>query len=164
MLASVRNVVGRTWESFKNFAARGNIVDLATGVILGAAFGKIVTTLVDGVIMPPIGMMLRHVDFSNLFVVLDHSKPVPKSLADAKANSIPVIAYGQLITDGISFLIVAFAVFILVRQVHRFVDRPQPTATTKSCPYCLTVVPLKASRCPACTSDLKAEPQAAVLS
>lgn len=145
------------WESFKKFAVRGNVVDLAVGVIIGASFGKIVTTLVDGVLMPPIGMLLKRVDFSNLFVVLDRSQTVPRSLADAKANSIPVIAYGQLITDTISFMIVAMVVFVLVQQVHRFTDRPQPTETTKACPYCLTVIPLKASRCSSCTSDVPLE-------
>jgi large conductance mechanosensitive channel len=149
--------MARMWEAFKRFAFRGNVVDLAVGVIIGAAFSKIVNTLVDGIIMPPIGMVLRRIDFSNLFVVLDHSRPAPKSLADAKANSIPVIAYGQLITDIISFTIVALVVFLIVREVHKYTDRPQPTATTRACPFCLTVMPLKATRCPACTSMLTAE-------
>jgi large conductance mechanosensitive channel len=142
------------WEGFKKFAFRGNVVDLAVGVIIGAAFTKIVTTLVDGIIMPPIGMLLSRIDFSNLFVILDQSRPVPKSLADAKANSVPVIAYGQLITDMLSFMIVAAVVFILVRALHKHIDRPQPTATTKACAYCLTVIPLRATRCPSCTSHL----------
>jgi large conductance mechanosensitive channel len=145
------------WEAFKKFAFRGNVVDLAVGVIIGAAFSKIVNDLVDGIIMPPIGMLLRRVDFSNLFVILDRSRAAPKSLADAKANSIPVIAYGQLITDMLSFAIVAAVVFVIVRQVHKYSERPQPTETTKACPYCLTVVPLRATRCPSCTSHLEPE-------
>src|ERR1700704_388280 len=119
------------WEAFKKFAFRGNVVDLAVGVIIGAAFSKIVNTLVDGIIMPPIGMLLRRIDFSNLFFTLDRSRPVPKSLADAKANSIPVIAYGQLITDVLSFTIVAAVVFVIVNQLHKYTERPQPTDTTK---------------------------------
>jgi large conductance mechanosensitive channel len=145
------------WEAFKKFAFRGNVVDLAVGVIIGAAFSKIVNTLVDGIIMPPIGMLLRRVDFSNLFVILDRSRAAPKSLADAKANSIPVIAYGQLITDMLSFTIVAAFVFVVVRQLHKYIDRPQPTETTKACPHCLTVIPLRATRCSSCTSHLEPE-------
>jgi large conductance mechanosensitive channel len=145
------------WESFKKFAFRGNVVDLAVGVIIGAAFSKIVNTLVDGIIMPPIGMLLRRIDFSNLFIILDRSRPVPKSLADAKANSIPVIAYGQLVTDMLSFTIVAAVVFIVVRELHKYTERPQPTETTKACPYCLTVIPLRATRCSSCTSHLEPE-------
>jgi large conductance mechanosensitive channel len=113
---------------------------------------------VDGIITPPIGMLLQRVDFSDLFVVLDHSKPVPKSLAEAKANAIPVIAYGQLITDLISFLIVALVVFVIVQEVHKYTERSQPTATTRSCPFCLTVIPLQATRCPACTTILHEGP------
>jgi large conductance mechanosensitive channel len=143
------------WDAFKKFAFRGNVVDLAVGVIIGAAFSKIVNTLVDGIIMPPVGMLLRRVDFSNLFVTLDRSRPMPRSLADAKANSIPVIAYGQLITDMLSFMIVAAVVFVIVRELHKYTERPQPTETTKSCRYCLTVIPLRATRCPSCTSHLE---------
>jgi large conductance mechanosensitive channel len=113
---------------------------------------------VDGIITPPIGMLLQRVDFSDLFVVLDHSKPVPKSLAEAKANGIPVIAYGQLITDLISFLIVALVVFVIVQEVHKYTERAQPTATTRSCPFCLTVIPVQATRCPACTTILHEGP------
>src|SRR5438132_2056149 len=105
-------------QEFRKFIERGNVVDLAVGVIIGAAFGKIVTSLVDGILMPPIGLLLRGIDFSNLMWVLDESKGHPISLADAKAKSIPVIAYGQLISDLISFLVVAFVVFLIVRQVN----------------------------------------------
>ena len=148
-------------KEFREFIARGNVIDLAVGVIIGAAFGKIVTTLVEGVIMPPIGLVLGKIDFSSLFYVLDASKGIPASLADAKAKGIPVIAYGQFINDIISFLIVAFAVFVLVKQVNRLkrtVDEPPPSSvpTTKDCPYCATSIPLKARRCPNCTSELEA--------
>src|SRR6266545_3077186 len=105
-------------KEFRDFVSRGNVVDLAVGVIIGAAFGKIVTTLVEGVIMPPIGLLLGRIDFSSLFFVLDSAKGIPASLADAKAKGIPVVAYGQFINDIISFLIVAFAVFVLVKQVN----------------------------------------------
>ena len=145
------------WQEFKKFVARGNVVDLAVGVIIGAAFGKIVTSLVDGILMPPIGLMLRGIDFSNLMWVLDESKGPPASLADAKAKSIPVIAYGQLITDLISFLVVAFVVFLIVRQVNALKAEPAPPSpTTKNCPYCLTQASIKATRCPACTRELRA--------
>jgi large conductance mechanosensitive channel len=146
-------------KEFRQFIARGNVIDLAVGVIIGAAFGKIVTTLVEGVIMPPIGLLLGRIDFSSLFLVLDDAKGIPKSLADAKANGIPVIAYGQFINDVISFLIVGFAVFVLVRQVNRMkgsLESPSPAAapTTKDCPFCATTIPIRASRCPHCTSTL----------
>jgi large conductance mechanosensitive channel len=148
-------------KEFRDFIARGNVVDLAVGVIIGAAFGRIVSTLVEGILMPPIGLMLGGVDFSSLFVVLDSSKGIPASLADAKTKAIPVIAYGQLINEVISFLIVAFAVFLLVKQVNRIkssVDRPAPAAApaTKECPYCASTISIKATRCPNCTSELRA--------
>src|ERR671912_2593162 len=101
-------------KEFKEFVARGNVIDLAVAVIMGAAFGRIVTTLVEGVLMPPLGLLLGRVDFSSLFVVLDRSKGVPPSLAEAKMAGIPVVAYGQLVNDIIGFAIVALAVFILV--------------------------------------------------
>lgn len=145
-------------KEFRDFVARGNVLDLAVGVIMGAAFGRIVTTLVEGVIMPPIGLLLGRTDFSGLFLVLDSTKGVPMSLADAKAQGIPVIAYGQFINDIVSFLIVALAVFILVRQVNRMkssFDKPVAVVpTTKDCPFCATAIPIKASRCPNCTSPL----------
>ena len=144
------------WQEFRKFVARGNVVDLAVAVIIGAAFGKIVNGIVDGVLMPPIGLLLRGIDFSNLIWVLDESKGHPASLADAKAKAIPVIAYGQLITDFISFLVVAFVVFLIVRQVNALKAEPAAAApTTKTCPYCVTPIALQATRCPACTSDLR---------
>jgi large conductance mechanosensitive channel len=146
------------WKEFRDFIARGNVMDLAVGVIIGAAFGKIVTTLVEGILMPPIGLLLGNVDFSSLFAVLDTSKGVPASLADAKAKGIPVIAYGQFLNDIIGFLIVALAVFLIVKQVNRIksaVDKPSVAdAVTKECQFCASTISIKASRCPNCTSDL----------
>lgn len=147
------------WKEFRDFIARGNVVDLAIGVIIGAAFGRIVTTLVEGVIMPPIGLAVGGIDFSSLFVVLDRSQGVPASLAEAKAQGVPVIAYGQLVNDVITFLIVALAVFVLVKQVNRIksaLDEPAPAAspTTKDCPFCATTISIKALRCPNCTSQI----------
>src|SRR5258705_13270250 len=116
-------------KEFREFIARGNVIDLAVGVIIGAAFGKIVTSLVEGIIMPPIGLILGRIDFSSLFYVLDVSKGVPVSLTDAKTKGIPVIAYGQFINDVIGFLIVAVVVFLMVKQVNRIksgIDKPKP--------------------------------------
>jgi large conductance mechanosensitive channel len=146
-------------KEFREFVSRGNVIDLAVGVIIGAAFGRIVTTLVEGVIMPPIGLALGRIDFSSLFFVLDSSKGLPASLADAKAKGVPVIAYGQFINDIVSFLIVALAVFILVKQVNRLktqFDKPAPAAvaSVKECPFCASSIPLRAKRCPQCTSQL----------
>lgn len=147
------------WKEFRDFIARGNVMDLAVGLIIGAAFGKIVTSLVEGILMPPVGLLLGRVDFSSLFAVLDLSKGVPASLAEAKAQGIPVIAYGQLVNDIISFLIVGLAVFLVVKQVNRIkssVDQPAPGAapTTKECPFCTSTISIKATRCPQCTSAL----------
>jgi len=147
------------WKEFRDFIARGNVIDLAVGVIIGAAFGKIVTTLVEGVLMPPIGLALGRIDFSSLFYVLDASRGVPASLADAKTKGIPVLAYGQLMNDVVNFLIVAAAVFLLVKQVNRIkssVDKPAPaaSASTRECPYCASTISIKAKRCPQCTSQL----------
>jgi large conductance mechanosensitive channel len=146
-------------NEFRSFIARGNVLDLAVGVIMGAAFGRIVTTFVEGVIMPPLGLLLGRTDFSSLFLVLDRSQGTPMSLADAKAKGIPVIAYGQFINDIVSFLIVALAVFMVVKQVSRLrlaIEGPAvaPAPTTKECRFCATTIPLGASRCPHCTSQL----------
>ena len=143
-------------KEFKEFIAKGNVIDLAVGVIIGAAFGKIVTSLVEGLIMPPIGLLLGKVDFSSLFVVLDHSKGIPASLADAKAKGIPVFAYGQFINDVINFLIIALVIFLLVRMVNRIRGPEEAPATKKTCPMCATEIPLEARRCPNCTSELAA--------
>ncbi len=147
------------WREFRDFIARGNVIDLAVGVIVGAAFGKIVTSLVEGIIMPPIGLVLGRIDFSSLFYALDATKGVPVSLTDAKAKGIPVIAYGQFINDVIGFLIIAFAVFLMVKQVNRIksgIVEPAPAAapSTKECPYCASTISIKATRCPNCTSAL----------
>ena len=145
-------------KEFKEFISRGNVLDLAVAVIIGAAFGKIVTALVEGVLMPPIGMLLGNVDFSSLFIVLDHSKVpagVPLSLAQAKELAIPVIAYGQFLNEIISFLIIAFAVFLVVKQANRM-KKPEAAAApaTKECAFCASAIPVKATRCPNCTSAI----------
>jgi large conductance mechanosensitive channel len=144
------------WKEFREFIARGNVIDLAVAVIIGAAFGKIVTTLVDGVVMPPIGLLTGGVDFSSLFLVLDSSKGAPASLADAKAKGVPVVAYGQLINDIVTFLIVAFVIFLVVKAYNRLKSKQATDAapTTKDCPLCLSTIPLKATRCASCCSDL----------
>jgi large conductance mechanosensitive channel len=140
-------------REFKEFIARANIIDLAVAVIIGVAFGKIVTSLVDGIIMPPIGLLLGKVEFTSLFWVLDKSKGLPVSLAEAKAKGIPVLAYGAFINDIINFLIVAFVVFLLVRIVNRIRKKD---VSTKDCPYCLTPIPLAATRCSGCCGELRA--------
>jgi large conductance mechanosensitive channel len=140
-------------KEFKEFISRANVIDLAVAVIIGVAFGKIVTSLVEGIIMPPIGLLLGKVDFSSLFYVLDQSKGVPVSLADAKTKGIPVIAYGAFINDLINFVIIAFVIFLLIKMVNKM--RKKDTST-KDCPHCLTAIPLAANRCAACCSDLAA--------
>jgi large conductance mechanosensitive channel len=137
---------------FREFIARGNVLDLAVAVVIGATFAKVVNTLVEGVLMPPLGMLTAGLDFAGLFYVLDTSRGLPTSLADAKARSIPVIAYGQLLMDIVQFLVVALAVFLVVRQVNRF--RRPAAATTKQCPMCLSAIPIQATRCAYCTSVL----------
>lgn len=140
-------------KEFKEFVARGNVIDLAVGVIIGAAFGKIVTSLVEGLIMPPIGLVLGRIDFASLFIVLDHSKGTPLSLADAKTKGIPVLAYGQFLNDFVNFVIIAFVIFLLIKIVNRL-RRKDPS--TKECPHCLTAIPVAATRCSGCCADLKA--------
>ena len=139
-------------KEFKEFIARGNVVDLAVAVVIGAAFGRIITSLVEGVIMPPIGLALGRVDFSNLFI--DISGQRPASLADAQLRGLPVIAYGRFLNDVITFLIIAFIVFLIVKAVNRLRAAPPPPPNTKDCPRCLTAIPLEASRCAACCVDL----------
>jgi large conductance mechanosensitive channel len=142
-------------KEFKEFAMKGNVMDLAVGFILGAAFGKIVTSLVSDIIMPPIGLILGKVDFSSLFLNL--SGKSYSSLSEAKAAGAATLNYGVFINNVVDFLIVAFAVFLLVRVVNRW-NKPAPAAapTTKDCPYCVSKIPLKATRCPNCTSPLTA--------
>ena len=142
------------WKEFKEFIARGNVIDLAVAVIIGAAFGKIVASLVEGILMPPIGLALGKADFSNLFIDLSGQRPV--SLADAQLKGLPVIAYGLLINDIVNFLIIAFVVFLIVRAVNRLKAAPPPPPNTKDCPRCLTAIPLAATRCSACCADLPA--------
>jgi large conductance mechanosensitive channel len=137
------------WREFKEFIARGNVIDLAVAVIIGAAFGRIITTLVDGILMPPIGMALGGADFSSLFIDLSGRGPV--SIADAKTRGLPVIAYGQLINDLVNFLIVALVIFLIVKAINRLRAAPP---NTKDCPHCLTAIPLDATRCAACCVDL----------
>lgn len=144
------------WREFRDFATRGNVIDLAIGIIIGAAFGKIVTSLVNDILMPPLGVILGKVDFSNLFINLS-GKPYG-SLNDAKAAGAATINYGVFINNIIDFLIVAFAVFLLVKQVNRFMPKPPaPTpAEAKECDYCKSSIPKAATRCPHCTSQLAA--------
>jgi large conductance mechanosensitive channel len=144
-------------KDFREFISRGNVIDLAVAVVIGAAFGKIITSLVEGILMPPIGLLLGKVDFASLFYVLDASQGTPASLADAKAKGIPVVAYGAFINDVVSFLIIAFIVFLIVRRVNAIKSRQEPAAvTTKDCPHCLSTIPLKATRCAECCVDLQA--------
>lgn len=146
------------FKEFREFITRGNVIDLAVAVVIGAAFGKIVTSLVEGLIMPPIGLILGKVDFASLFYVLDSEKGTPKSLAEAKTLGVPVFAYGQFINDVINFLIIAFVIFLVVKAYNR-VKSKQPTddaPTTKDCPYCLSTIPIKATRCKDCTAELAA--------
>jgi len=141
-------------KEFKEFAMRGNVMDLAVGVIIGAAFGKIVSSLVEDVLMPPIGLLLGHVNFSELFITLGHKSY--EKLALAKADGAPTLNYGIFLNTVINFLIVAFAVFIVVQQVNRWSTKPVPAAapTTKECPQCAMTIPIAAKRCGHCTSQL----------
>ena len=141
-------------KEFKEFIARGNVVDLAVAVVIGAAFGKIISSLVEGVIMPPIGLALGKADFSNLFIDISGQHPV--SLVEAKAKGIPVIAYGVLINDIVNFLIIGFVVFLIVKAVNRLRAAPPAPPNTKDCPRCLTAIPVGATRCAACCADLPA--------
>ena len=145
------------FKEFKAFIMRGNVLDLAVGIIIGGAFGTIVKSLVDDVIMPPIGLALGNVDFANLFLLL---KPGPKgpppyaTLADAHAAGAVTVNYGMFINNIVTFVIVAFVIFLVVRTANRL-RPPEAAAATKDCPYCRTPIPVGAVRCPHCTSDLK---------
>jgi large conductance mechanosensitive channel len=142
-------------KEFKEFAMRGNVLDMAVGIIIGAAFGRIVSSMVDDVLMPPIGRLLGGVDFSNFFVALN-GETYP-TLAAAKEAGVATINYGLFLNTVINFLIVAFAIFILVKQVNRLqkpAPAPAPAPATKECPHCLSTIPAKATRCPQCTSQL----------
>jgi large conductance mechanosensitive channel len=138
---------------FKKFVARGNVLDLAIGVIIGAAFGKIVTSVVSDLLMPVIGLALGRVDFSNLFISLNGQTYA--TLEEAKKAAAPTLNYGVFINTVIEFLIVAFVIFLIVKQINRMMPPPPPPASsTKECPECCTAIPLAAKRCPACTSTL----------
>lgn len=140
-------------KEFRDFIARGNVIDLAVAVIIGAAFGRLVTSLVEGVIMPPIGLLLGGVDFSNLFIDLSGERPV--SLADAELKGLPVIKYGAFINDVITFLIIAFVIFLIVKAVNRL-KRQEEAELTRECPYCFSAIHVEATRCASCTSQLEA--------
>lgn len=142
-------------KEFKEFAMRGNVLDMAIGIILGAAFGRIISSLVNDVLMPPIGVLLRNVNFSDLFVNI--SRKSYATLAEAKAAGAATINYGVFLNTIIDFVIVAFVIFLFLKQVNRFLAQPKPAPApeTKDCPYCLSSVPAKAVRCPHCTSDLR---------
>ena len=150
------------FKEFREFAVKGNVVDMAVGIIIGAAFGTIVKSLVADIIMPPIGLLLGNVDFTNLFTVLkEGTTPGPyASLAEAKEAAAVSINYGVFFLTIISFLIIAFCVFLLVRQINALkreeAAAPPPEPTTKDCPYCFTSIAIKATRCPNCTSNLAA--------
>ena len=148
-------------REFKEFAMRGNVVDMAVGIIIGAAFGSIVSSLVSDMLMPPIGLLLGNVDFSNLFLVLKSGKVSGPyaALADAKAAGAVTINYGVFVNAVISFVIVAFAVFLLIRAINRLKRQevaPPPAPKTKVCPYCVSTISITAIRCAHCTSELKA--------
>jgi large conductance mechanosensitive channel len=143
-------------KEFREFAMRGNVIDLAIGVIIGAAFGKIVTSFVEDILMPPIGLILGRVDFANLFINLS-GKDYP-SVAAAKAAGAATLNYGIFINTVLNFLIIAFVIFLLIRQINalqRQEEEPAPAPTTKDCPHCLSSIPIKATRCAHCTADLK---------
>jgi len=146
-------------KEFKEFAMRGNVVDMAVGIIIGAAFGTIVKSLVDDVIMPPIGLLLGNVDFSNLFVTLKQGATAGPylTLADAKKAGAVVLSYGAFINTIISFVIVAFSVFLLIKGMNRLKrkeEAPPAAPTTKECPHCLSTIPINATKCAHCTSNL----------
>ena len=148
-------------KEFKDFALRGNVVDMAVGIIIGAAFGTIVSSLVNDIIMPPIGLILGGVDFANLFALLKAGSPSGPyaSLADAQTAGAVTINYGLFFNNVVSFLIVAFVMFLLIRGINRLQkeeDAPPAEPTTKECPYCLSSIPVKATRCAHCTSELPA--------
>jgi large conductance mechanosensitive channel len=142
------------WQEFKQFAARGNVIDLAVGVIIGAAFGKIVSSLVSDIVMPPIGMVLGQVDFKNLYVALNGQ--VYASLADAQKAGAPTINYGIFLNTIVEFLIVAVVIFLFVRQVNRMMPPPAvaPGEPRRDCPFCASSIPARATRCAFCTSEI----------
>ena len=143
----------RILKEFREFAMRGNVLDMAIGIIIGTAFGKIITSLVNDILMPPIGVLLGKVDFTNLFVNLSPQRY--QRLADAKVAGAATINYGLFLNTIIDFIIVAFVIFLLIRQINRLKKKEEPAApAARECPYCLSVIPVKAVRCGFCTSEL----------
>jgi large conductance mechanosensitive channel len=143
------------FKEFKEFAMKGNVLDMAVGIIIGAAFGKIITSLVSDILMPPLGLLLGKVDFSSLFINISGQSYA--TLAEAQKASAATINYGLFINSIINFIIVAFAIFLMVKQVNRLKKAPAPAdPTTKDCPFCASAIPIPAKRCPHCTSQLNA--------
>lgn len=156
-----RNKGGKMFKEFREFAMRGSVVDLAVGIVIGSAFGSIINSLVADILMPPIGLLLGNVDFSNLFLTLKAGESAPPylTLANAQAAGAVTVNYGLFINTIIGFIIVAFALFLLIRSINRLKRAEQAAPdepTTKDCPYCFTKIPIKAKRCPNCTSELAA--------
>ena len=143
------------WKEFKEFAVKGNAIDLAVGVIIGAAFGKIVTSIVEDLLMPPIGRAVGNLDFSNLYIRLSDKVVPGLSLADAKKAG-PVFAYGNFITTTINFLIVAFCIFLVVKGINQLKRPKTGPPVVKDCPACTMSIPINAKRCPHCTTELSA--------
>jgi len=144
-------------KEFKDFATHGNVIDMAIGIIIGAAFGKIVTSFVNDILMPPIGLLLGKMDFSSLFINM--SGKSYSSLAEAKAAGAATMNYGMFINTLIDFIIIAFVIFLLIKQINRLTQKEKPkqsAPTTKECPYCLSTIQLRAKRCPNCTSVIEA--------
>ena len=144
-------------KEFREFIARGNVIELAIAVVIGAAFGRVVASLVEGVIMPPIGLLLGNVDFSNLFLDLSGERPL--SLAEAELKGLPVIKVGSFLNDVITFLIIALVIFLIVKAINRL-KRQDVDELTKECPYCFSTIHVEATRCSACTSPVEAAPAA----
>ncbi len=141
-------------KEFKEFIRKGNVIDLAVGFVMGAVFGKVATSFINDIVMPPIGLLLGKVDFAGLYINL--SGQTFESLAKAKEAGAPVIAYGIFLNAVIEFLVVALAIFIVIRQINKLKSKPAPASpTTKECPYCFSTISIKATRCPDCTSEIK---------
>ena len=142
-------------KEFREFIARGNVMELAIAVVIGAAFGRVISSLVEGVIMPPIGLLLGNVDFSNLFLDLSGERPL--SLAEAELKGLPVIKVGSFLNDVITFLIIALVIFLIVKAINRL-KRQEVDELTKECPYCFATIHVEATRCSSCTSTIEAAP------
>ena len=145
------------FKEFKEFAMRGNAIDMAVGIIIGASFGNIITSLVNDIIMPPIGLILGRVDFTNLFINLSSIKYT--TLVEAKTAGAATLNYGLFLNNILDFIIVAFAIFLIIKQLNKFKTKPktvQTIETTKTCPFCISLIPINATRCPFCTSEIKA--------